>query len=164
MALSSVDLARGLITIPPRSHKTGRRTGKPRLIGLPALGQEIIGRQVRRNPEDFVFEPYRGDGPIELSKASRTIRKEANLPDGVGLHALRHSIATRWALTGASAPQLAALLGHAQVSTVERYIHFAANVHRLLADQAAAAVLDGVDILPHTSRAQAAERDNVQGP
>ncbi len=142
---SFVDLSRGLITIPPRSHKTGRRTGKPRLIGLPTLGQEIIKRQRQGNPEDFVFEPCRGEGPVALSKAWREVRKEAKLPEGVGLHSLRHSIASHWALAGAGAPQLAALLGHAQVSTVERYIHFASDAHRALAEQAAAVVLAGVD-------------------
>ena len=142
---SHIDLSRGLITIPPRSHKTGRRTGKPRLIGLPMLGLEIIARQERGKPDDFVFEPGRGEGHIQLSKVWREVRKEAKLPEGAGLHALRHSIATHWALAGAGGPQLAALLGHAQISTVERYIHFAANVHQALANQAAETILTGVD-------------------
>ena len=142
---SSVDLSRGLIRIPPRSHKTGRRTGKSRIIGLPTIGQKIIERQRRRAPDDFVFVAHRGEGPLELSKAWRQVRREAKLPEGAGLHALRHSIATRWAMAGAGAPQLAALLGHAQLSTVERYIHFTANVHRNLAEQAAAVLLEGIN-------------------
>ncbi len=88
------------------------------------------------------------------------VRKEAKLPERAGLHSLRHSIATRWALAGAGAPQLAALLGHAQVSTVERYIHFAANAHRALAEQAAAAVLVGVDTF-HTLLARRQRRSLV---
>ena len=162
---SQVDFSRGLITISPSSHKTGRRTGRPRLIGLPGSGEEILRRQPRRGPEDFVFEPYRGKGPLELSKPWRMVRKDAKLPERAGLHSLRHSIATRWALIGAGAPQLAALLGHAQVSTVERYIHFATNAHRALAEQAAAAVLVGVDAFPLTSFARAAEEPgNVRNP
>ena len=162
---SSVDLSRGLITIPPRSHKTGRRTGKPRLIGLPTLGQEIVKRQRPGNPDDLVFEPYRGEGPLELSKAWREVRKEAKLPESVGLHSLRHSIATHWALAGAGAPQLAALLGHAQVSTVERYIHFASNAHRAFAEQAAAVVLAAVSAPPPLPVAEERkERDDAPGP
>jgi integrase len=42
---SHVDLKRGLIILPARSHKTGKRTGKARIIGLPAAAQAIIARQ-----------------------------------------------------------------------------------------------------------------------
>ena len=55
-----VDLRRGLLTLPPKSHKTGRRTGKPRLIGLPSAAQAIISRQRQGEPGDLVFPPSAG--------------------------------------------------------------------------------------------------------
>ena len=36
---SNVDLQKGILTLPPAQHKTGRKTGKPRSIGLPAAAQ-----------------------------------------------------------------------------------------------------------------------------
>ena len=161
---SHVDVKRGLIVLPPRSHKTGRRTGKPRVIGLPDAGLAIIAKQGPGRPDDFVFKPYRGEGPLELSKPWREIRRDANLPDDIGLHGLRHSIATHLAMAGAGAPQLAALLGHSQISTAERYVHWAMDARRALAQRAAAIVLSGVDVIPKVSVTQAREEPgNVPG-
>jgi integrase len=89
-----VDLKQSRIVLPPQSHKTGRKTGKPREIILPTEAQTIIGRQAEGGPDDFVFTPARGDGAIALSKAWRKVRKEAELPPALGLHGLRHSIAS----------------------------------------------------------------------
>src|SRR5262249_29865935 len=88
-----VDLKRGLLALPPRTHKTGRRTGRARVIALPSAAQEIIARQPEGAPEDFVFTAT-GGGPVLLAKPWRTIRVEADLPEGIGLHGLRHSLAT----------------------------------------------------------------------
>jgi integrase len=39
---------RGRIVLPPASHKTGKRTGKRKIITLPAEAQAIIARQPER--------------------------------------------------------------------------------------------------------------------
>lgn len=120
-----VDLKQGRILLPPQSHKTGRKTGKPREIMLPEAAQSIIARQPEGSPDDFVFAPARGDGAVALSKARRKVRKEANLPPTLGLHGLRHSVASHLAMGGAQAPEIMTAMGHRQLSTVQRYIHFA---------------------------------------
>jgi integrase len=102
-----VDLKQGRIVLPPQSHKTGRKTGKPRVITLPAAAQAIIARQPEGSPDQFVFAPARGDGAIDLSKAWRKVRAEAELPANLGLHGLRHSVASHLAMGGAQAPQIA---------------------------------------------------------
>ena len=89
-----VDLKRGLLTLPATAHKTGRKTGKPRIISLPAAAQQIVARQPEGAPDSFVFSRSKGDGPVLLAKPWRTIRAEADLPAGFGLHGLRHSLAT----------------------------------------------------------------------
>ena len=43
-----VDLRSGRIELPRRAHKTGKKTGKPRVITLPSAAQEIIARQPQR--------------------------------------------------------------------------------------------------------------------
>ena len=139
-----VDLKHGRIVLPPQSHKTGRKTGKPREIILPAEAQKIIARQPEGSPDDFVFAPARGDGAIALSKAWRKVRKEADLPPTLGLHGLRHSIASHLAMSGAQAPEIMTAMGHRQLSTVQRYIHFAQNAREVLAERAASVALAGM--------------------
>jgi hypothetical protein len=76
----------GMLVLPPTAHKTGRKTGKAREIGLPAVAQAIIARQPDGKPDDYVFRPAKGDGAMALSKIWRAVRAEAQLPEGIGLH------------------------------------------------------------------------------
>lgn len=116
-----VDLHRGVLTLPPNAHKTGKNTGSKE-ITLPTAAQEIIARQPAGPPNQFVFLPTKGTGPIALNKAWPLIRAEAGLPANLGIHGLRHSLATLMAAQGAAAPQIMAALGHRQLSTAARYI------------------------------------------
>ena len=139
-----VDLKQGRILLPPQSHKTGRKTGKPREIALPAAAQAIIARQRAGKPDDFVFAPARGSGAVALSKAWRKVRVEAKLPEGIGLHGLRHSVASHLAMGGAQSAEIMVAMGHRQLSTVQRYIHFAGNARQALAERAATVALKGM--------------------
>jgi integrase len=139
-----VDLKAGKITLPPASHKTGRKTGKPRVISLPAAAQEIIARQPNGEPGDFVFRPAKGEGAMSLAKPWRAVREEAKLPEGIGLHGLRHSMATLLAMGGAQAAEIMAALGHKQLSTSQKYVHAADKARAALAERAAAPALAGL--------------------
>lgn len=159
---SHVDLKKGLVTLPPRAHKTGRRTGKSRIIGLPAAAQALIARQPRDADDDLVFRPPTGDGTLSLSKPWAQIRRDAGLPDGLGLHGLRHSLASHMAMAGAGAGEIMTALGHSQLSTTQRYMHWAENARQTLAERAAsvakAALLpvpeaEGLMRLPDRTRA-----------
>ena len=133
-----VDLKRGLITLPAHAHKTGRRTGKARIIGLPAAAKVIIERQNQDDPlDDRVFPPSSGEGTLSLSKPWSQIRIEAKLPEGIGLHGLRHSLASHMAMAGAAAGEIMTALGHSQLSTTQRYLHWAENTRQALAERAA---------------------------
>lgn len=139
-----VDLRAVTITIPASAHKTGSRTGRPRIITLPAAAQAIIARQPAGKPTDYVFRPAKGAGVISLAKPWRQIRDEARLPAALGLHGLRHSLASHLAMDGASSAELMESLGHKQVSTTMRYIHFAEKSKSTLAERAAATALAGL--------------------
>lgn len=139
-----VDLKSGLITLPPRAHKAGHATGKPRIIALPAEAQAIIARQPAGEPEDFVFKPAKGEGPLSLGNVWPAVRDEAKLPANLGLHGLRHSIGTHLAMAGASAVELMETLGHRQISTTLRYVHFAENARSTLAERGAAVAMAGL--------------------
>jgi len=140
-----VDTKAGTITLPPASHKTGRRTGKPRVIALPAVAQEIVARQTAGAPDDYVFTPAKGEGgEIDIKRPWCKVRIEAELPEGIGLHGLRHSLASHMAMTGAQASEIMAALGHRQMSTAQRYVHWADNARAALAERAAAPALAGL--------------------
>jgi integrase len=139
------NVERDRIVLPPTGHKSGKRTGKPRVIALPAAAQAIIARQPEGGPDDFVFTPIRGSGgAIKLSSIWGKVRGEARLPAELTLHGLRHSTASHMAMAGAEAAQIMAALGHHQLSTVQRYIHFAKDAHQALAETAAATALAGM--------------------
>ena len=140
----NVDLRQGRIVLPPQSHKTGRKTGKARVIHLPATAQEIIARQPAGEAGDLVFKPLKGAGPIAVAKPWKAIRAKSGLPNHVGLHGLRHSLATLLAVDGAQAAQIMTSLGHRQMSTTTRYLHFADKARADLAERAAAPALAGI--------------------
>jgi integrase len=50
------------------------------------------------------------------------------------------------AMAGAEASQIMTALGHTQLSTVQRYIHFAKTAREALAEQAAAVALAGMSV------------------
>ncbi len=100
-----VDLAAGMITIPPAAHKAGSRTGKARVISLPAEARVILARQPAGEATDYVFSPAKGNGPIELAHAWQKVRAKAGLPANLGLHGLRHSLASHLAMDGASSSE-----------------------------------------------------------
>ncbi len=133
-----IDLQKGLIVLPPVAHKTGRKTNKPRIIGLPAAAQTIIARQTIGKPDEFVFRPAKGNGAITLSGVWRKVREEANLPEGIGLHGLRHSLASHMAMNGAEAAEIMAAMGHRQLGTAQRYVHWAQDARVALAERATA--------------------------
>lgn len=153
-----VDLQRRVITIPPDRHKTGRRTGSPRIIGLPERAMEIITRQPRGEPQDLVFPPISKDdagriypssrkgapGRIDMTGPWKIICKEAKLPDGIGLHGLRHSLATHMATQGAQAADIMTALGHRKLATAQRYIHYAEDARVAVAERAATIVSDAM--------------------
>ena len=140
-----VDLTTGRVIIPPKQHKTGRKTGKPRVISLPAEAQAIIARQPSGEPTDYVFRPAKGaGGEIALGKPWAQLRVEADMPPGMVMHSLRHSLASHLAMAGASSVELMTALGHAQTSTTLRYTHFAEQARNSLAERGAAVALAGM--------------------
>lgn len=139
-----VDLKAGAITLPASSHKTGRTTGKPRIISLPAAAQAIIARQPEGEGDDLVFRPAKGEGPIHLSQPWREIREKAELPEGIGLHGLRHSLASHLAMQGAQASEIMTALGHRNLATSQKYIHWAEQARQAIAERAASVALAGM--------------------
>jgi integrase len=142
MRWRNVDLKAGLVTLD--AHKTARSTGKPRVIGLPTAASALIARQPSGGTDDYVFAPAHGDGPLNLSKPWRAIRAEAKLPDGIGLHGLRHSLASHMAMAGAQASEIMTALGHRNMATAQRYVHWSQDARQQIAERAAGVALAGM--------------------
>jgi integrase len=122
---SEVDLERGLLFL--GDSKTGRKTV---VLGAPAL--EILTSLARVG--DYVIaaadpKAHRAD----LNRPWARISAHAGLTD-VRLHDLRHSFASVGAGGGLGLPIIGRLLGHANVSTTQRYAHLADDPLRRAAD------------------------------
>ncbi|MBL8444087.1 MAG: site-specific integrase [Zoogloeaceae bacterium] len=158
-----VDLKTGKVELPANAHKTGHKTGRSRIITLPSMACEIIARQPAGELDDYVFRAAKGNGPICLTKPWELVRSAAGLPDGLGLHGLRHSVGSHLAMNGATINEIMEVLGHRQTSTTMRYVHFAEKARTTLAERAASVAMAGLnadsepaEVIPMAKRGAAA--------
>jgi integrase len=121
-----LELARHRIVLAPREHKAGRRTGLPKVISLPVAAVAILVPLAEGiAPDELVIKSTKPGSPISLRKPWVKVRNRAGLAASLTMHGLRHSIGSHLAMDGASGPQIQAALGHANIASTVRYIHFA---------------------------------------
>ena len=128
----------------PAQHKTGRATGKPKFIALPSKAQEILAALPQGKPDELVIRSAKNGSPIDLKKVWARVRANAGLPADLTIHGLRHAIASHLAMGGASAPEIQAAMGHANIKTSVRYVHFAEARKNELAERAASVATAGL--------------------
>ncbi len=118
---ADLDFEEGLVWV--RKAKGGKQRKVP--VGPPALrALQALRNSVDAELDDPVFRNARGG---RLSQRSmRRIVKECGLVAGLGglhPHAMRHSYATHLLDNGADLRGIQELLGHADLSTTQRYAH-----------------------------------------
>ncbi|MBX9903972.1 MAG: site-specific integrase [Burkholderiales bacterium] len=137
-----VDLERRLIVL--QKTKNGERRSVPAVPEVAALLREYA--KVRRLDTDLLFpaKPIRKKSPVIAEKAKDIgplwfdawwyeALKQAGIQD-FRFHDLRHTAASYLAMSGATTPEIAAVLGHKTLSMVKRYAH--------LSDQHTGAVVE----------------------
>ena len=120
--------------------KTGAR-----IVPLPPAAAEVLEALPRVSGNPWVF-PGRKKGAhqVNINDAWERVRKRAGL-EGVRLHDLRHTYASRALAIGEGLPMIGELLGHRQVNTTARYAHLARE--SIQASTARVAESIGADIL-----------------
>jgi integrase len=131
-----VDFEGTRLNFAPVEHKGGLKSGVAKSIFMSAQALEIVARQPRRGPHDLVFAPASGDKGVSLNRPWNLVREKAGLAPGFILHGLRHALGATMAADGASAQQIASMLGHRQASTSERYVAWASETRAQLAARA----------------------------
>ena len=74
-------------------------------------------------PQDALFLGARGERVTArvIQRKIQQLRVELNLPDNITPHALRHSFATHLLAQGSDLRSIQELLGHASLSSTQRY-------------------------------------------
>jgi integrase/recombinase XerC len=133
--VSDVDLHRGEIRVLGKG-------GKERVVPLPAYAREALEAwlSLRRAPGLLAQPLFTSRGPragaarrLGVRDARRILRRRARaagIADRVHPHRLRHSYATHLLDMGADLREIQELLGHASLSTTQRYT--AVSAERLM--------------------------------
>ena len=114
-----VDLERGRLTF--EKTKNGERRSVP--LQGDALDLMHEHRRVHRRVDtSLVFPNRRGNGPLNIRNAWEQAVRIAEIED-FRFHDLRHTAASYLAMNGASALDIAAVLGHKTLAMTKRYAH-----------------------------------------
>lgn len=117
-----VDLDRGMVVF--HITKNGERRAVPIAgVAIEALRAWASGSgQARDLAGELVFAGPDPARPVYIEQAWREVLTSAQITE-FRFHDLRHSAASYLAMSGATAPEIAAVLGHKTLQMVKRYAH-----------------------------------------
>ena len=100
--------------------KTGAR-----MVPLTSAVAKVL-KGLPRTPDNPCVFPGKKKGTrlVNINDSWKRVRTRASL-DGVRLHDLRHTFASRALALGESLPMIGDLIGHRKVNTTARYVHLA---------------------------------------
>lgn len=115
MRKSAVNLAERTMKIDAGKTPAARRT-----LRLTDASLEVLRRRCTGGDSPWVF-PGRASHLTKLNNQHAAVRTEIGIP--CVLYDFRHTFATRMAVNGCPLPTLAKIMGHANLRTLERYVH-----------------------------------------
>ena len=118
------DIDRTANAIILREHKTARKTGKPRRIPIGRKLGELVAQAIGQREAGPIFLSPAGKAWTvpNLSRTYSRLRNEAGLPRDLVLYLARHECGTK--VCRQKGIEFARrLLGHANISTTQRYMH-----------------------------------------
>jgi len=128
MKKSWIDLREGIINVPRQAQK---RKKKDKRVPINSAIMPIIKRLLKENIEyDYLFvNPKTKRRYTRIQNSWDTILKKSGLKgkpwvDKLRFHDLRHTAATKLARSGKNMKFIAQYLGHSDVKTAARYIHY----------------------------------------
>ena len=119
--------------------KTGAR-----VVPLPAQAVELLANLPRTPGNPWVIPGKKpGTHLRQIDDAWKAVRERAGL-EGVRIHDLRHSYASRALALGESLTMIGRLLGHRQIETTARYAHLARDSAQEAAERVAASIAEEI--------------------
>jgi len=100
---------------------------KDRLVPLsPTLLEHLRAYWRLYRPADWLFAGRTGEplSPTSLQKAFTQAKRQAGVTKVGGIHGLRHAYATHQLAAGLGVERLQRLMGHANIQTTLRYVHW----------------------------------------
>ncbi len=100
---------------------------KDRLVPLsPTLLEHLRAYWRLYRPADWLFAGRTGEplSPTSLQKAFTQAKRQAGVTKVGGIHGLRHAYATHQLAAGLQVERLQRLMGHANIQTTLRYVHW----------------------------------------
>ena len=95
------------------------------MVPLTSAAADVLNGLARTPDNSWVFPgKKKGTRLVNINDSWDRVRTRAGL-DGVRLHDLRHTFASRALALGESLPMIGDLLGHRMVNTTARYAHLA---------------------------------------
>jgi integrase len=115
----------GLWVFPPRRHKTGKKTKKPRVVYLTPPMQKLCERLIRERTEGPLFLNSRGKPWTANALRCRFRRLRDKFPAlaGVTAYCYRHTYCTDGLLNGVPLAQMQELMGHTSPAMMAHYAH-----------------------------------------
>lgn len=125
------DLAAGVWIFAPDEHKTGQRTGQPKVVYLSPRALELTAAGVHRYPAGPIFRNSRGRPWTPNAIRCRLRRWQDEIP-GLCAYGCRHGYATRALTRGVDVETLRVLMGHEDTTMISRhYSHIAKQMEYL---------------------------------
>lgn len=127
LTLTDVDLDRGVLIVMGKGAKERLAfLGRPARQALAAYLPAREALLTRRGITTSALFLNRQGGPLSARGVARIVAaraRQAGVPGGLNPHALRHSFATHLLEGGADLRAVQELLGHASISSTQRYLH-----------------------------------------